>query len=91
LGYCYRGSGTFFIDEKVLPFSVGDSSIIFENQIHIAQSHAKDPSDWKFVTLDATKLLSDFGFTDLETLLTVSKKFLRHSNVLPIITQMRLA
>jgi hypothetical protein len=81
LGYCYRGSGIFFIDEKVLPFSAGDSSIIFENQIHIAQSDAKNLSDWKFVTLDETKLLSDFGFTDLGTLSNIIKKIHNSENI----------
>lgn len=81
LGYCYKGSGIFFIDEKVLPFSTGDASIVFENQIHIAQSDAKDPSDWKFITLDTTKLLSDFDFTDLGTLSVILKRIHSSKNI----------
>jgi AraC family transcriptional regulator, activator of mtrCDE len=81
LGYCYKGSGIFLIDEKVLPFSAGDASIVFENQIHIAQSDAKDPSDWKFVTLDTTKLLSNFDFTDLGTLSGLLKRIHSSENI----------
>ena len=81
LGYCYKGSGIFFIDEKVLPFSAGDASIVFENQIHIAQSDVNDPSDWKFVTLDTTKLLSDFDFTDLGTLSGLLKRIHSSKNI----------
>jgi len=81
LGYCYNGSGLFSIDEKVLPFSAGDASIIFENQIHIAQSDVKDPSDWKFVTLNAAELLSNFEFADLETLSELLKKAHNSQNI----------
>lgn len=74
IGYCYKGCGLFFIDGKVLPFSAGSSSIIFENQIHIAQSDSNDPSEWRFVSLDPLRLLSDFGPADLETLTQLIKK-----------------
>jgi len=81
IGYCYKGSGIFFIDEKVLPFSAGDASIVFENQIHIAQSDTKDPSDWKFVTLDTTKLLSNFDFTDMGTLSGLLRRIHSSKNI----------
>lgn len=74
IGYCYKGCGIFFIDGQVLPFSAGASSIIFENQIHIAQSDSKDPSEWKFFNMDPLQLLSDFNLAELESLSWILKK-----------------
>lgn len=81
IGYCYKGCGIFFVDGKVLPFSSGDSSIIFQNQIHIAQSYSKHPSEWKFVSLDPFRLLSDFGLTDLEMLTRILEKIRNSKNI----------
>jgi AraC-like DNA-binding protein len=61
IGYCYKGSGIFIVDDKIIPFSKGDASIIFKNEIHIAKSNPEDPSSWHFVNLDPVKLLKNFG------------------------------
>lgn len=81
IGYCYKGCGIFFVDEKVLPFSAGASSIIFENQIHIAQSDSKNPSEWKFINLDLLSLLSDFGLSNMESLMRFIKNIHRSNNL----------
>lgn len=61
IGYCISGSGIFIVDDKVIPFSAGDVSIIFQNEIHIAKSHPEYPSVWYFVTLDPIQLLRDMA------------------------------
>lgn len=81
IGYCYKGSGVFFVDGNVMPFSSGDCSIIFQNQIHIAQSKYDDPSEWRFVTLDMGKLFSSFNFNDFEFTMDIFKKISTCSNI----------
>lgn len=60
IGFCYKGSGVFLVDNQILPFSKGDVSIIFSEQIHIANSNLYDPSSWHFVMIDTKNLLSIF-------------------------------
>ena len=74
LGFCYEGCGVFFINEKVLPFSAGDASIIFSNEIHIAQSSGLKPSQWKFVLIDPISLLSGISIADLNLISNVIKR-----------------
>lgn len=81
IGYCYKGCGIFFIDGKVLPFSEGACSIIFENQIHIAQSDSKNPSEWKFISLDLLNLLSDLGISNMESVMHLIKRIYNSNNV----------
>lgn len=59
IGYCYQGSGLFFVDNNILPFSAGDVSFIFRNQPHIAQSPDENPSYWGFMTVDTERLFCD--------------------------------
>lgn len=66
LGYCYSGSGVFFVNNKILPFSREDVSVIFINEAHIAQSHKGDLSKWKFVTVDVEALLTSLGIENIE-------------------------
>jgi len=51
IGYCCEGEGIFIVDNKILTFSKGDVSVIFKNQIHIAQSEKGKLSRWKFLSL----------------------------------------
>ena len=37
IGYCLKGSGLFYVDGKVVPFSGPCCSVIYGGQIHIAQ------------------------------------------------------
>jgi len=62
IGICTKGSGIFFIGNEILPFSKGDVSIIMPDEIHIAQSPNEEPSMWKFMSIDASKLQIDFSY-----------------------------
>lgn len=64
IGYCYEGAGIFFVDDRIFPFSQGDVSILFKNQIHIAQSERGRPSQWEFIFLDPYQLLADINIRD---------------------------
>lgn len=52
LGYCEYGSGVFFVDGEVIPFSGPYASIIYEGQRHIAQSISPGKSLWHFLYID---------------------------------------
>jgi AraC-like DNA-binding protein len=70
IGYCYSGTGLFFIDSKVIPFSEGDVCIIFKNEMHIAQSTLDNLSKWTFISLDPEQLLKEL---DLKSLVLISQ------------------
>ena len=65
LGYCFCGSGMFFVNNKIIPFSKGNVSIIFQNEAHIAQSHRSDISEWKFVTIDVEALIRNLQIENI--------------------------
>lgn len=52
IGLCLEGEGLFFIENRILPFSAGDVSLIFSSQPHIARSGPGAPSRWYFITVD---------------------------------------
>lgn len=81
IGYCYSGYGIFFVDGNVQPFSAGDASIIFHNQIHIAQSDTRHSSEWKFVSLDPYRLLSDFCLSDFARLSRILERARLNKNI----------
>lgn len=51
LGYCFEGSGVFWIDGEQLPFTAPCASLIFPGQLHKACSTGAEPSRWMFVTI----------------------------------------
>ncbi|MEJ9219221.1 AraC family transcriptional regulator [Paenibacillus glucanolyticus] len=57
IGYCHEGSGVFFVEDKILPYSKGDVSIIFPGQLHLAQSVKSQVSRWDFCFLDPNAML----------------------------------
>ncbi|MEN6313825.1 MAG: AraC family transcriptional regulator [Clostridiaceae bacterium] len=59
IGYCCKGSGIFIVDDKMLPFSEGDASVIFHNELHIAKSNPGEPSYWYFIVINPVKLLNN--------------------------------
>lgn len=69
IGYCYKGSGIFMIDNKVMSFTEGCASIIFPKELHIAKSNPEDPSSWRFINLDPAALLSDIDSRSMSELL----------------------
>ena len=62
IGYCISGSGLFYVDGQVVPFSAPCCSIIYGGQIHIAQSIGTERSLWHFLYISVKKLFTD---TDL--------------------------
>ena len=52
IGLCLEGEGLFLIENRILPFSAGDISLIFPDQPHIARSGPGAPSRWYFITVD---------------------------------------
>ena len=69
VGYCYKGSGIFIVDNKILPFAQGSVSIIFPNELHIAKSNPEDTSSWHFINLDPTALILDLDSKYLSILI----------------------
>lgn len=59
LGYCQRGSGIFYIENKITAFFKGDVSIIMPGTIHIAQSNKNDISGWHFIDFDLENLFEE--------------------------------
>lgn len=59
IGYCETGTGLFYIDGDVVPFSGRCCSIIYGGQVHIAQSISPEKSLWHFLYIDLGKLFED--------------------------------
>lgn len=59
IGYCETGTGLFYVDGDVIPFSGRCCSIIYGGQVHIAQSISADKSLWHFLYIDLVKLFED--------------------------------
>ncbi len=62
IGYCEDGSGLFYIDGQIIPFSGACCTIIYGGQIHIAQAVDPASSRWHFSYINLQKLFTD---TDL--------------------------
>lgn len=75
LGLCYSGCGIFFVDGGMYPFSAGDVCVIMQNQIHIAQSDAENPSYWRFLNMDPMMMLRGVHLNDLQPVLDILKGF----------------
>ena len=52
LGWCTEGSGIIFVEDKVIPFQAPCASVIYQGQIHIAQSNPDKPAKWYFINVD---------------------------------------
>jgi AraC-like DNA-binding protein len=57
LGYCHQGAGIFMVEDKVIPFSAGDVSVINDREMHLAQSAPETGSSWSFIMLDPARLI----------------------------------
>jgi AraC-like DNA-binding protein len=57
IGYCHEGSGVFIVEQKVMPFSAGDVSIINNREMHLARSTPDALSVWSFIEVNPAKLL----------------------------------
>ncbi len=65
IGYCEHGSGLFYIDGQVIPFTGPCCTIIYGGQIHIARAVDAQSSLWHFAYISLNKLFTD---TDLVAL-----------------------
>ncbi|MBU3113289.1 AraC family transcriptional regulator [Clostridium lacusfryxellense] len=82
IGYCYEGCGVFFVEGKIFHFSASDISIIFKNQVHIAQSDSNNVSKWKFIFVDKKMLLSDLPLGEINNLATILSNVNTFNNIL---------
>lgn len=53
LGYCFEGSGVFWIDGVQTPYTAPCASLIFPGQLHKACSTGSRLSRWRFITIRA--------------------------------------
>jgi AraC-like DNA-binding protein len=60
IGYCESGTGLFYVDGGIIPFSGRCCSIIYGGQVHIAQSINAEKSLWHFLYIDLGKLFSGY-------------------------------
>ena len=56
IGYCVKGNGIFFINDRVVPFTQGCVTYMPSDIIHIAQSPDDSPSEWRFLFADLNTL-----------------------------------
>lgn len=61
IGQCMEGSGIFFIDNEIYPFSAGDISIVFPEEKHDAFRSSGTKTRWEFLFINVEKLFSGWG------------------------------
>lgn len=82
IGCCYDSAGIFIVNDKVLPFTGGDVSVIFKNEFHKVQSEKGNSSQWDFVYISADQLLSDISAQDLSLVVSTLRGCTDFINVL---------
>lgn len=67
VGLCLSGSGVFFVDGEMLPFSAPCVSILYPGQLHKARATTAEGSLWLFVTFRGESVFPPFsgGFSRL--------------------------
>ncbi len=68
LGYCESGTGVFNIDGRPVPFHGRCTSVIYDGQVHIAQSINSEGSLWHFLYIDLNCLFADCEFAGVDFL-----------------------
>ena len=68
IGYCEHGTGLFIVDGEIIPFNGRCVSIIYDGQVHIAQSISNQQSLWHFLYIDLEKLFYKMNPVELKTL-----------------------
>lgn len=58
VGYCICGTGVFWVDGEMLPFSAPCVSVLYPGQLHKARATCPEGSQWVFVTFRAESLFS---------------------------------
>ncbi len=80
IGLCEVGSGVFVVDEKVMSFYKGDVTIIFENQLHKAQS-TETGSEWCFIYIDIDMLLRELPLKELLIVTPIIQNIANYNNI----------
>jgi AraC-like DNA-binding protein len=57
IGYCVKGTGTFFVGAKILPYKSGDMTIITDLEMHRCQSARGTVSSWAWFFFQPALLL----------------------------------
>lgn len=83
LGYCEWGSGLFYVDGEVVPFSGPCCSIIYPGQMHIAQSIGPEKSLWHFLYIDLKSLFAGVYLTLVSGLKAMSSHMYDFPALLP--------
>lgn len=58
VGYCISGTGVFWVDGEMLPFSAPCVSVLYPGQLHKARATCPEGSNWVFVTFRGESLFS---------------------------------
>ena len=58
IGYCYRGSGIFIVENKFLSFQAGDAVVVNHRELHTMKGSPGSLTDWYFVNLAPAELLA---------------------------------
>jgi len=96
IGYCVSGSGLFYVDGEVIPFSAPCFSIIYGGQVHIAQNVGPQRSLWHFCYINLKKLFTDTELVEVSRLKAMSPHLYDFPTVLsqaadPILHQLVVA
>lgn len=84
IGFCYSGSGIFIINGEIISFKAPCAAIIYENQLHKAQSNPHESSKWVFISLNPSMLLSDINALKLSLLLKENFHFTSKAGIIHI-------
>ena len=60
IGYCHEGTGVFIVEDKILSFRGGDTSVINNRELHLMKGDPQTVTKWNFLNLDPVKLLAAF-------------------------------
>ena len=65
IALCVEGQGVCYVDGEEYPFHAGDIQIVFPFQQHLSKSTGEKPSQWYWLNVDGTALMTKAGFTDV--------------------------
>lgn len=58
LGVCHEGSGMLIVEDRVFPFTAGDTCFVNDREMHMSFGVGDAPSRWTFLWLDPGALLA---------------------------------
>ena len=81
----------FFSDGEPYPFCARDVSIIFKNQLHIAQSDSSNMNKWSFISLVPELLLAELSLEEINNIITVLSNSTNFRNILTFVLSIKFA